>query len=190
MRVNPARPFRTKALAGNPLILVYDEFIKGEKLRRDLRSVHDSLLPDRTTGAAVWAIHERGRRQYPPSPIRRFARLVLGCIGTVDIAVVEYWTNTTRAGHGIPRHVDKDEWLYRESGNVVSPVISAVYYADRCRFQGGELEVADVRISPRQNRLVIFAGHLQHHVHAVAAGIRRSLVVNVWRSRPTSPQSN
>ena len=137
-------------------------------------------------GAAVWTVDMPGC-QDAPTAIRRFARLVLACVGSEGIRAVEYWTNTIHAGSGIPSHIDKDEWLYRQTRTVVSPVTIAVYYADQCRFEGGELEVARVRIAACPNRLIIFAGHLEHQVHNVDAGIRRSLVVNAWRSPPSPP---
>jgi hypothetical protein len=180
--------FRAKKPACEPLIRVYDGFIEEETLRRNLNRAHDKLLPDGISGAAVWKIHRRSGGT--PTVIRRFASLVLTCIGSEKIDAVEYWTNTTLEGHGIPSHVDKDEWLYRQSRKVVAPVVSAVYYADECCLKGGELEVAGVRIAPRQNRLVVFAGHLEHQVHNVDAGIRRSLVVNAWHLPPGPPPSS
>jgi hypothetical protein len=183
-----ATSFRVKKPAEEPLIRVYDGFIKEETLRSNLSKAHDTLLPDNISGAAVWII--RRRSQTAPVVIRRFARLVLTCIGSEKIDAVEYWTNTTLEGHGIPAHVDKDEWLYRQSGKLVAPVVSAVYYVDKCCLGGGELEVAGVRISPRENRLVIFAGYLEHQVRKVDVGIRRSLVVNAWRTIPSTPQKS
>jgi 2OG-Fe(II) oxygenase superfamily len=186
MQSKTASVLRTKSLPVDPLIRVYDEFIEGGTLRRDLSRAHDSLRPHTKLGAAVWTVDMPGC-QDAPTAIRRFARLVLACVDSEGIRAVEYWTNTIHAGSGIPSHIDKDEWLYRQTRTVVSPVTIAVYYADQCRFEGGELEVARVRIAACPNRLIIFAGHLEHQVHNVDTGIRRSLVVNAWRSPPSPP---
>jgi hypothetical protein len=81
-------------------------------------------------------------------------------------------------------HYDKDEILYRISGEIFMPIFSSVYYPRTVNVGGGELELPGVRILPRTNRAVIFPGCLPHRVLAVTAGIRRSIAINGWSTPP------
>ena len=168
-----------------PQIRVYDAFVRTTRLRGDLVAMHDELLLSLRDGARVWRIAGTGRAT-APAAVRALARRVLACVGGGPYEAVEYWTNSAPAGTRLPLHTDKDEELFRRSGRVVSPALSAVYYADACRFTGGALEVASVLVAPRTDRLVVFAGDLPHAVRRVTKGTRRSLVLNLWRHAPAT----
>lgn len=120
-----------------------------------------------------------------------------------DISGFEYWTGIQTAqeydqewADNLPIHFDKDEAWWRETGEVVSPVIGSVYYPPGQRFTGGELAIyTDGRdstpeiIKAKPNRFVIFgAGRDLHMVQQVTSGKRNAIAINLWESEPYSKQ--
>ncbi|QTN25676.1 2OG-Fe(II) oxygenase [Rhizobacter sp. AJA081-3] len=169
---------------GSPVVQVFDNYVEMEELRTEVLALHDSLLPADGRGAAVWHLQDEAPGA-APQPIRALAWRIFADAVARGVRAIEYWSNTIGVGHQLPAHIDKDEGLYRRSGVVVSPVLTAVYYADVCVFTGGQLDVEGILVKPRQNRLVMFDGCLSHQVRRVRTGVRRSLVLNAWRSPPS-----
>ena len=100
----------------------------------------------------------------------------------------EYWTGVygpSKPNKDLGTHLDKDELLYKETGELVSPIIGTVYYPKNVEFEGGYLEIESggevERIKATYNRLIIFpAGHYRHRVTHVTSGTRYAIAINLW----------
>tara|TARA_R110002074_G_scaffold1073_1_gene6449 strand:- start:2893 stop:3441 length:549 start_codon:yes stop_codon:yes gene_type:complete len=100
----------------------------------------------------------------------------------------EYWTGVygpSKPNKDLGTHLDKDEALYKETGELVSPVIGTVFYPKDVAFEGGYLEIESggevERIKAQYNRLIIFpAGHHAHRVTHVTNGTRYAIAINLW----------
>jgi hypothetical protein len=95
-----------------------------------------------------------------------------------DIAGYEMWRNKTNPGW----HVDKDEKLFKKTGQLVFPQCSAVYYALIENMNGGEFYTEDMRCFPRTNRLIMFSPGIYHGASA-STGTRVAVSLNPWSCR-------
>jgi len=110
----------------------------------------------------------------------------------------EYWTgiqsDSVDSGHKdtLPVHYDKDEALFAQTGEIVTPVIGTVFYPGIEEFEGGDLAIytdgADSTpeiIKAKPNRLIIFgAGDYIHEVKPITKGTRHAIAINLWKERP------
>lgn len=83
-------------------------------------------------------------------------------------------------GAGVARHVDAT--LGPPSGRVLPEAVTVLYLDIPTGLVGGELVLHDAngevgRVAPRENRWVVFAGHLAHEVTAVQAARPRMSIV-------------
>ncbi|MDB4414428.1 2OG-Fe(II) oxygenase [bacterium] len=109
-----------------------------------------------------------------------------------NIGGFEYWTGVygpSKPNKDLGTHYDKDELLYKETGELVTPVIGTVFYPKNVEFEGGYLEIESggeiERIKAKYNRLIIFpAGEYPHRVTHVTSGIRYAIAVNLWDKIP------
>ena len=110
-----------------------------------------------------------------------------------QIAGFEYWANVLGAEGTCYQgwHKDKDEKVYKETGEVVCPTTGTIFYCFPHDIDGGYLEIAkgedltDVeRIEPVYNRLIIFDASRWHRVSRVYRGVRRAFLVNLWTHKP------
>jgi hypothetical protein len=114
----------------------------------------------------------------------------------------EWWSND---GNHLDWHVDKDETLFRETGTMLHPLWSTVFYTEvAIRGPGGDLillsdasqpapYVHDLTgkeipqkhhaLSPCTNRLVVFRRGIPHRIDPFV-GLRTSLAVNLWHQTP------
>jgi predicted 2-oxoglutarate/Fe(II)-dependent dioxygenase YbiX len=100
----------------------------------------------------------------------------------------EYWTGVygpSKPNKDLGTHYDKDELLYKETGELVTPVIGTVFYPKNVEFEGGYLEIESgnevERIKAQYNRLIIFpAGEYPHRVTHVTSGTRYAIAINLW----------
>lgn len=105
----------------------------------------------------------------------------------------EYWVNFLGPNKpkDLPWHYDKDEFHWRETGDIICPTFGMVYYLHEEAPAGGYLEIKwgdEVeRIRAVPNRLVIFDPSVYHRVSAVESD-RRTLAANVWEMR-SSPEN-
>jgi len=76
-------------------------------------------------------------------------------------------------------HYDKDEVLFEKDRTLSFPLCSTAYYLAISGMKGGELVVQQDTITPKPNRLVIFAPGKFHTVRPFA-GKRVSLLINPW----------
>jgi hypothetical protein len=164
---------------------VLDDFLDDPHLVTAIHELHTNLLPHPVVGAAVWFLGDSDIAQSHPRAVKLFVEHAFASAWSgVSVGAVEYWSNVMRPGDQLGMHHDKDEVLYRATGEVVTPLFSTVYYSDAEGVVGGELELQGTTISPRSNRAVVFAGHLEHRVRPVLDGVRRSFVVNGWTEPP------
>ena len=109
------------------------------------------------------------------------------CLSILDIARqyfdlssavgYEFWGNN---GMKLDWHCDKDESLYKKSGQLDYPLCSTVYYLEASKFMGGELLIENnLVVVPKTNRLVIFPPGVSHTVNP-HKGKRIALLVNPW----------
>ena len=80
-------------------------------------------------------------------------------------------------------HYDKDEEHFKQTGELLFPICSCVYYPIIENMQGGELSFDDVYLKPKTNRLVCFSSNLQHGA-LQHTGARISLGINLWHLTP------
>ena len=108
------------------------------------------------------------------------------CLSVLEIAG-EYYDLTNMVGYelwdrrttGCGWHIDKDEKLYEEHNELSLPLCSTVYYLDIQGLKGGQLLLEHDIITPKPNRLVMFAPAMYHTVLDYT-GNRVSLLVNPW----------
>ena len=110
----------------------------------------------------------------------------------------EYWTGIQSAnpevGHEdiLPFHYDKDEAIFQQTGEIVTPLIGTVFYPGIEEFEGGDLAVytdgpesTPEIIKAKPNRLIIFgAGDFIHEVKLVTKGTRHAIAINLWQEEP------
>ena len=89
----------------------------------------------------------------------------------------EFWTRLNTCVSGW--HHDKDERLYDEQKILSYPLCSIIYYPHVYNMKGGELLLGDDKVSPKTNRMVIFAPGILHNVEEFT-GERISMMVNPW----------
>ncbi len=174
-------------------MIVIDDFIKDQKLLDDLKN--DKTFFD-TKGYMWWD----GWWNSPADTVKK--RLIQYIWGENSpyprphAAGFEYWVGVfSEDGERdeLPFHFDKDEHWYKQTGEIVSPVIGTVFYPWENDIDGGYLEIYSQgrsaepeRLEPKHNRLVIFpAGHHAHRVTKVTRGIRRAIAINLWDKEPS-----
>lgn len=110
----------------------------------------------------------------------------------------EYWTGIQTAdsnrGHNndLPQHYDKDEAIFAQTGEIVTPVIGTVFYPGIEEWEGGDLAIytdgvdsTPEIIKAKPNRLIIFgAGDYVHAVQPITKGARHAIAINLWANEP------
>lgn len=91
----------------------------------------------------------------------------------------EYWAHY---GTRPDWHVDKDEKLHEETGEIRCPICSIVYYAD-INVVGGNFVTDTSMVKPVTNRMLVFSPNVRHCV-APYTGTRLSVAVNPWACKP------
>ena len=185
------------------MIAVFDNFIQDPELLKEIEDNYNDIFKD------------PGKYKYWNgwwnNPANNTTKKVIEYVWgpncpiskSYNIDGFEYWTGIqsakdvdTRWKDGLPIHFDKDEAWWKETGEVISPVIGSVYYPAGQDFDGGELAVyTDGRdsspevVKAKPNRFVIFkAGHDLHMVNTVTRGIRNAIAINLWENEPYSKQ--
>jgi hypothetical protein len=125
------------------------------------------------------------------------------CIG------MEWWLGRLKHGESLKLHTDRDRSLRKQTGEVVHPLWSSVFYLNR--FPSAPTLVLDQVLSPDgkswvppeaksgrkfpaiPNQYAVFRGDLRHGVEAKPAKgkpsneLRLTLLVNFWDRRPVPP---
>lgn len=83
-------------------------------------------------------------------------------------------------------HYDKDEKLFKSTGQLSFPLCGIVFYPKIEYMTGGEFILdKSAAIVPKTNRLVLFKGDLYHGV-IPHTGTRVSIGINPWSEKPLS----
>ncbi len=96
---------------------------------------------------------------------------ISSCIG------YEFWTRLSTCVEGW--HYDKDERLSENKKILSFPLCSIIYYPHVRDLKGGRLLLEGDMITPKSNRLVIFASGVYHNVENFS-GERLTMVINPW----------
>ncbi len=98
-------------------------------------------------------------------------------------------------------HFDKDEKLWEETGQIVTPKLGTIFYPDPCNdhIEGGYLKIWKTHdlnfdasyelIEPKFNRLIIFDAGQLHAVTPVTKGIRKAIAINLWDEAPSDAEN-
>jgi hypothetical protein len=89
---------------------------------------------------------------------------------------VECWSHY---GVGVGYHVDKDEKVWTDTGEVKTPMCSIVYYAQVENLVGGRFLSIEKNIMAKTNRLIMFSPGLIHGVEQFT-GTRNIVAINPW----------
>jgi hypothetical protein len=82
-------------------------------------------------------------------------------------------------------HYDKDEALYKKTGQVRFSLCGIVYYPYEKDLEMGHLLFNEISIKPITNRLVVFRPDL-FHTGVQHKGTRVSIGINPWDNKPLS----
>ncbi len=96
---------------------------------------------------------------------------ISSCVG------YEFWTRLNTCVEGW--HYDKDERLSENKKVISFPLCSIIYYPYIRDLKGGRLLLEDDIITPKSNRLVIFAPGIYHNVEDFT-GERIAVLLNPW----------
>lgn len=82
------------------------------------------------------------------------------------------------------KHYDKDEKLFRTTGEIIFPLCSIVYYPF-IDMEGGQIIFPGegIAITPVTNRAIFFRGNLLHDGNPFT-GVRQSIGINPWAKLP------
>jgi|TARA_B110000902_G_scaffold179996_1_gene203929 hypothetical protein len=189
------------------MIAVFDNFIKDEKLLKDL-SDDKSLFakPGEYYWWKGWFNEDDG---YKPTLKQRLIENIWAqncpITESFTIAGFEYWTGIQESSKNKPNaeyddkldlHFDKDEAWWEKTTEFVTPVIGSIYYPYQADFEGGMLEIytngednPPEIVYAKPNRLIIFnAGQDVHAVTVVTKGVRYAIAINLWSEEPYSKQ--
>jgi len=185
------------------MIAVFDNFIQDETLLKEIQDNYKDIFKD-PGKYKYW----NGWWNNPANnTTKKIIEYVWGpncpISKSYNVHGFEYWTGIQTAKDvdttwkdDLPIHFDKDEVWWKETGEIVRPVIGSVYYPAGQDFDGGELAVyTDGRdsspevVKAKPNRFVIFrAGHDLHMVNTVTRGVRNAIAINLWSDEPYSKQ--
>ena len=84
----------------------------------------------------------------------------------------------------VSHHVDKDEALFEETGEIKHPLISIVYYPLIKNLNGGTFYTDHLTVEPKTNSMIIFPSILMHGASTVVRGERVSVGINPWGTKP------
>ncbi len=163
---------------------VWDNLVLDEDLIRAIGEAHPGFRPiDPVT--MFWYDCGGPHPGTPANPMERLAEIIIATVKPAKLAGVEYWTHAMDVGSGLAIHIDRDEQLFTVANRLTHPDISTVYYPKPMSYAGGELVVNfDNVIKPRFNQLVAFNGSLPHMVRQVESGVRYSIALNLWATKP------
>jgi hypothetical protein len=116
----------------------------------------------------------------------------VGIYSANDGKAQESWVVPGGGKYHLEPHIDKDEGLYSETGELSTPTIGTVFYPDPAidESEGGYLQIWNTHennsnhpyelIQPKFNRLVIFDAGKLHAVQEVTKGVRKAIAINLW----------
>lgn len=86
--------------------------------------------------------------------------------------------------HTPNKHHDKDEELFKQTGQLKFPLCGIVYYPF-VSMEGGQIIFPDasIAVTPKTNRVIFFKGDLLHD-GVPFNGLRQSVGINPWEEIP------
>lgn len=86
--------------------------------------------------------------------------------------------------HAPYKHYDKDEELFKQTGQLKFPLCGIVYYPF-VSMEGGQIIFPDasIAVTPKTNRAIFFKGNLLHD-GVPFNGSRQSIGINPWKEIP------
>jgi len=188
-------------------MIIVDDFIKDESLLNEMNS--DSTFFSQNGKYMWWG----GPWNSKPSTLKQ--RLIneiwiknspwdFPRYNPITLSGFEYWTGQYSpsdikdgSNDNLIMHYDKDEPVWRETGDIVTPIIGTIFYPKPMDIDGGYLEIYSrgrdmepERIEAKYNRLIIFpAGEHLHRVTPVTRGTRYAIAINLWESPPSGVES-
>ena len=196
-------------------MLVIDDFCRDTGLLERIAGDATFFEPGYHWWSGWWSPHHNAQRMTPRLELIEYiwrfhtpdgfrGRRVTGFehwAGTYDGADASHKVDHSEHGvRGHPifsliPHMDKDEYHWRQTGEVVGPAIGTVFYPVDHQCEGGYLRIYETHevdftapyelIAPRFNRLVIFDATRLHAVEEVTQGVRKAIAINLW-DRPLS----
>ena len=185
------------------MIAVFDNFIQDDQLLKEINSNYDRIFRE----PGVYKYYDGWWNTPAKNTTQRIIEYAwgYGCPinQSFNIDGFEYWTGLQSAADvkdgfadDLKQHYDKDEAFWRETGEIVTPIMGSVYYPPGQRFEGGELAVytdgiesTPEIVKAKPNRFIIFkAGQDIHTVKQVTRGIRHAIAINLWEDEPYSKQ--
>ena len=97
----------------------------------------------------------------------------------------ELWSHTDPKKN-LEFHYDKDELLFQKKNQNLFPLLSIVFYPKIKNLKGGHLYLEkDMKITPKENRLILFPEGIYHGTSNYNKdGIRISFLINLWDKVP------
>lgn len=174
-------------------MIIIDDFVQDSTLLREIELNKDEFFSD--NGNYYWW---DGWWASPEDSLKK--RLIKylwsdkSPHSPVTIRGFEYWTGQFGPDAGsdyLNMHVDKDEALWKDTGEISSPIVGTVFYPVPMDIEGGYLEIFNhgtdkepERIEAKFNRLIIFdAGGTHHRVSKVTKGLRSAIAINLWDNK-------
>lgn len=94
---------------------------------------------------------------------------------------IEEWFHNPAFSSLPGKHYDKDERLFRATGNLQFPLCSCILYVKVENLVGSELIIdSKYVIVPKTNRLVLISPGVEHEVTPWVSGTRVSVNINPW----------
>jgi hypothetical protein len=102
----------------------------------------------------------------------------------IDNAVgIEEWGHVPETLPFPQKHLDKDEELYKSTGELKFPLCSCIYYHKIENLVGADLMVETHKITPESNMLVLLKPGIWHEITQYTSGTRTAVMINVWDYR-------
>ena len=172
-------------------MIVIDDFVKDEALLNEINQDETFFGPNGNFmwWGGWWNSEANTLKKRLIEYIWRYSSVV----PQHNISGFEYWIGVygpDKPNKDLGTHYDKDELRYKETGEIVRPVIGTVFYPKNIEFEGGYLEIESGGsqmevIKPIYNRLIIFpAGEYAHRVTPVTSGVRHAIAINLWDLDP------
>ena len=104
---------------------------------------------------------------------------------TSKIVGYETWVHSStrpEGDEGDGWHYDRDELSYHVRKILRFPIFSAIFYLKVENLVGGRILIGNNKITPKENRLIIFGPGYKHAVEEFS-GERISIVINPWNRK-------
>jgi hypothetical protein len=158
------------------LTIINDALTDGERLSVLASFDHDPSKYDGVNSARNKWI-DVGDFDKQKFPLTKIINLAKEKFDLSSMAGVECWAHY---GVTVGEHVDKDERCWTDTGIILTPLCSIVYYADIQNLVGGRFLSTIGNVVPKTNSLIMFPPRLMHAVEPMTSGVRNIIAINPW----------